>query len=100
MFGIEVGDTHLFSQPFEVVEGSPPFLQGDRFNVYWKQLLVPPDGDGPFIPGFPGNADLIQRILYGKKVTTFGTIIQNLVSGIGGSTVDACEMVHGYVLVS
>jgi hypothetical protein len=32
-------------------------------------------------------------------MTAFFAIIQDLVGGIGGSTVDAHEMVHGIILV-
>jgi hypothetical protein len=43
---------------------------------------------------------LVKGILHGKEMTAFCAIIQDLVSGIGGSTVDAHEMVHGIVLIS
>ena len=40
----------------------------------------------------------IERISDREKVTAFCAIIDNLVSGKGGSTVDACEMVHENLL--
>jgi hypothetical protein len=82
-----------------MVKGSSSFLQGNRFNSYRKQLAVSPDREWPLLPHSFGYGNFVERILHGKKVTTFSAIIDNLVSGIGSSAVDAYEMVHGKVLV-
>jgi hypothetical protein len=80
-----------------VIERSPPFLQRDGISLNREQFPVSPYRERTLLPHSFCYGNAVQRVFYGKKMTAFFAIIQDLVSGIGGSTVDAHEMIHGIV---
>jgi len=94
VFCIQVREPDLFSDSFQMVERSTPFLQGDRRDGDRKELTVPPHRDRTPIPFFTPNGKGVEIVLHKEQVPAGTAGIDDLIRRIGSAALHAGEAIH------